>query len=59
MSNLIPADPSIVVADGRSGRLFRDAGLGGTLAWQEVWRLSPRNLAKECLSGSRLMALSH
>ncbi len=53
MSNLIPADTYIVVADGRSGRLFRNAGSGGTLALQEVRRLSPHDLAKEGPSGSR------
>ena len=53
MSNAIPHNAMIVVADGGKAILFRNDDSNGGLSLKEVRRLSPKHLQDEGPSGSR------
>ncbi|HEY0206752.1 MAG TPA: hypothetical protein VGC15_21685 [Acetobacteraceae bacterium] len=53
ISNLIPANAYVAVADGGGGTLFRNTDLGGVVSLPELQRLSPRDLADDDPIGSR------
>ncbi|MXP61895.1 host attachment protein [Roseomonas sp. M0104] len=53
MSETIPHNALIVVADGAKAVLLRNTGRNGEIALREESHLSPRNLAEEGPSGSR------
>ena len=53
MSNAIPHNAMIVVADGGKAILFRNDDSSGGLSLKEVQRLSPKHLQDEGPSGSR------
>lgn len=53
MSNVIPHNALIVVADGGKAILFRNDDSSGGLSLKEVQRLTPKHLQDEGPSGSR------
>lgn len=53
MSETIPHDALVVVADGQKAILLRNVGQGGEMSLREERRLTPKDLASDGPSGAR------